>query len=84
MIVQRCIARGAEDTLVGPHGDVVGVIVRGAKLGSEAKVDDMELRGRRSTTEDEIVGLDITMDEIARMESLDESELQEVSEFNTA
>ncbi|KAI3487940.1 hypothetical protein L1887_48023 [Cichorium endivia] len=73
--VDRGVAGGAGEVLVLSVGDVeVGLGV--AVLLGETKVDDIDLVATLTDAHEEVVGLDVTVDEVSRVDVLDSRDLQ--------
>lgn len=74
MGVDGSVSSRAGQVLVLSVGDVK-VRLRVAVLLSETKVDDVDLVASFADAHEEIVGLDIAVDEVARMDVLDAGDL---------
>ena len=75
MRVDRGVTSSARQVLVLPVRDVqvrLGV----AELLSETEVDDIDLVATLANAHQEVVGLDIAMDEVARVHVLDAGDLR--------
>jgi hypothetical protein len=77
MRVNRCIASCPREVLVLSVGDVE-VCLGIAVLLCETKVDDIDLVPALADTHQEVVGLDITVDEVTRMDVLNAGNLVSV------
>ena len=75
MGVDGRVSRCAGEVLVLPIWDVQ-VGLRVPKLLREAEIDDVDLVSTLSNTHQEVIGLDITVNEVARMDVLDAGDLR--------